>query len=409
MRLSRAIAILSALLSAAPVAAQTHSPVTLPGIFNQDTPDFNMTPGESEVRDALANAPTPDQVQKTAPLDCYTPTTRVQMVVVGRVGMGDPAFMEPLNKARMAALKAFLDENNLSSGVVLSYVFNDPTGPDGSIRVTYGPFDKDTNAPALRVRSDPPTGSMVTAGQTISVTIRASEREQDGHTSWPSGVQAIQLTDKNGLVKAWDYGKPPRPCTVQNEHWDYTVTDNPPPVVHLVVETEDAVGNYTTKTADFPTAPWYGTIKAHGQGNVYNDTVNMDFALSVGTDGVVRGKGHAKMTNAPQQLGPCYHTLKRVRDEADVAISGRLVDNQFVLKLANPPSPPTTATQYGCGSGGTRTLPIAFFAPMPLAPNFMSQMVPAKDGATNSFDVVVAPQIHIAGSIEIHQSKQSGR
>jgi hypothetical protein len=44
---------------------------------------------------------------------------------------------------------------------------------------------------------------------------------------------------------------------------------------------------------------------------------------------------------------------------------------------------------------------------MPLAPNFMSPMVRAKDGATNSLDSVVAPHIQITGTIEIHQSKQS--
>jgi hypothetical protein len=269
-------------------------------------------------------------------------------------------------------------------------------------------FDgKDTDPPALQVHSAPPKGSMVTAGQTIALTIRASELLLDGHKSWPSGVQLIELTDNNGLVKAWEYGKPPQPCVVQNETWPYKVPDNPPPIVHLLVETEDAVGNQVTKTADFPTAPWHGTITAHGQGNAYNDTLKMEFAFSVGADGVVTGKGHAKMTNAPQHFPGCViQTMVRTPDELDVAVSGRLVDNQFVLKLEEP-TVNIIATQAGCGLGRPMPARIAFFAPMPLAPDFKNLMVRAKDGATNSFDVVVVPQIHITGSIEIHQSKQS--
>ena len=142
---------------------------------------------------------------------------------------------------------------------------------------------------------------------------------------------------------------------------------------------------------------WTGTIKAHGQGNVYNDTVSMDFHFTVGADGVVTGKAHAKMTNAPQQFH-CTTTRARTPDELDVAVSGRLVDNEFVLKLEEPVVP-TTFTQ--CGQ--SHTIPTAFFAPMPLALDFKNPKVPAKDGATNSFDVVVAPEIHITGSIEVHQ------
>jgi hypothetical protein len=390
MRLSRAIAILIAVLSAAPVAAQTHKPITVT-VFPQDLPD----PSAAGV-EALKNA------LKEGQLACPGDSPRAQILIVTSTAVSDPAFAVPLSKARITALQAALDT---PAGVTYSYQVS---GGREYVQVSFG--GKDTDPPALQVNSTPPKGSMVTAGQTIAVTIRASELEPDGHKSWPSGVQAIQLTDNNGLVKAWQYGKPPQPCAVQNETWSYKVPDPPPPIVHLIVTTQDAAWNQGTKTADFPTAPWYGTITAHGQGNVYNDTVNMDFAFSVGADGVVTGKGYAKMTNAPQQFPPgvCWHTLKLVPDQADVAISGRLVDNEFVLKLANPPTSTVTATQYGCGSSGSGTAPMAFFAPMPLAPNFMSQMVRAKDGATNSFDVTVVPQIHITGSIEIHQSKPSG-
>jgi len=395
MRLSRAIAILSAVLSAAPVAAQTHKSVQVPNVFQPDLPDASPA-GVQKIEDALKQPACPGDGPRAS-------IPGATIVIVTKTGEGDPAFVDPLGDVRIAELKK---APGMPAGVTYSYQMS---GNEDYVLVSLLTA-KDTDPPALQVNSTPPKGSMVTAGQTIAVTIRASELQHDGHKSWPSGVQLIQLTDNNGLVKAWEFGKPPQPCAVQNETWSYKVPDNPPPIVHLVVETEDAAGNPTTKTADFPTAPWYGTITAHGQGNVYNDTVNMDFAFSVGADGVVTGKGHAKTTNAPQQFPPgvCWHTLKLVPDQADVAISGRLVDNEFVLKLANPPNSTVTATQYGCGSSGSGTAPMAFFAPMPLAPNFMSQMVRAKDGATNSFDVTVVPQIHITGSIEIHQSKPSG-
>jgi hypothetical protein len=400
MRLSRAIAILSALLSAAPAAAQMskpHDPIKVDGVFQEDLPDVNMAK-VPELKDALKNAQS-----------CPGEGPRAQILIVNQ-SREDPAFVGPLYDARingyppqgLKGLKQILDMPES-----VTYSLSAQVSGKSYVQVSFD--GKDTDPPALQVHSVPPKGSVVTAGQTIALTIRASELLDDGHKSWPSGVQLIQLTDNNGLVKAWEYGKPPQPCVVQNETWSYKVPDSPPPIVHLLVETEDAVGNQVTKTADFPTAPWYGTIKAHGQGNVYNDTVNIDFAFSVGADGVVTGKGHAKETNAPQQFPPgcVIQTLVRTPDELDVAVSGRLVDNQFVLKLEEP-TVNVIATNGGCGTGRSLPVRMAFFAPMPLAPDFRNLMVRAKDGATNSFDVVVGPQIHITGSIEIHQSKLSG-
>jgi hypothetical protein len=192
------------------------------------------------------------------------------------------------------------------------------------------------------------------------------------------------------------------------------VAQTHPPVTvgHVVDQHLPNAKNSKTKTADLPTGDWYGTIKAHGQGNIYNDTLSMDFAFSVGADGVVKGKGHAKMTNAQQQNGPCLVTLKRVPDETDVAIRGRLVDNEFKLELEKLVVP-TTVTQRpvnparpGCLTG-SRTFRISFFAPMPLARSFSDLTVRAKDGATNSLDTVVG-SFHITGTIRIHQGRQSG-
>ena len=317
-------------------------------------------------------------------------------------GEGDPAFKGGpggLDETRILLLKKALDT---PAGVTYSA---DDNGDSDYVQVSFD--GKDTDPPALQVHSAPPKGSRVTAGQTIAVTIRASELLLDGHKSWPSGVQAIQLTDNNGLVKVWDYGKPPQPCAVQNETWPYTVPDNPPPIVHLIVTTQDAFSNQAAETADFPTAAWYGTIKGQAQWNIYNDKVKLEFAFSVDANGVVKGKGHAKMTNAQAKNGSCLFTIKRTPDELDVAISGRRDGDWFNLQLENPVVA-STVTSMCPGTGRSSTKQLAFFGVMVAGPSFKAPRVLAEDGATNSLDFQMPGRL-ITGTIEIHQNKKNSQ
>ena len=74
-----------------------------------------------------------------------------------------------------------------NDAVVVSY-------PDAAI-------GKDKDGPILRTDSEPKKGSKVKAGDTIKVTIKASERFEDGHKSWPSGVRSIQLLANDGKAE----------------------------------------------------------------------------------------------------------------------------------------------------------------------------------------------------------------
>jgi hypothetical protein len=77
MRLSRAIAILSALLSAAPVAAQTHKPVTVAGVFAEDLPEPSPA-GVQELKNAL----------KEGQLTCPGDGPRAAILIVTKKGGG---------------------------------------------------------------------------------------------------------------------------------------------------------------------------------------------------------------------------------------------------------------------------------------------------------------------------------
>jgi hypothetical protein len=403
------ITLILSLIAASAVAQ--HAPYTLTGVFNLDLPDVTAQ-GKQALKEALNNAGSGQD-----PTGCRPPALRTKMVIV--MGFpGDPAFREPLGKLRVDETNAYLKTIGSSSTADVTSLVDPAFPSDGTVRVSYD--DNDTDPPALEVHSNPPKGSKVAAGQQIALTIRASEHFEDGHKSLPSGVQLTQLLDDNGLVKAWEYGKPPVPCEVRTEQWTYTVPNDPAPVVHLLVESEDGVGNHATKTADFPTGDWYGTIKAQGLSNSWKDSVSMDFTFSVDSDGAVAGKGHAKMTNSAKQQeglgsGGCYTTYTWTPAEKDIAIHGRRDGDAFALQLETPPSAGITYSHCPLMNPHPDvTLPqrYPFFWPMSMVPNFRSPRVAATDGATNSlngeYSRASAETIHVVGTIEIHQSKQSG-
>jgi len=156
-----------------------------------------------------------------------------------------------------------------------------------------------------------------------------------------------------------------------------------------------------------PIPSWYGTIKGQAQWNIYNDSLSINFVFTIGANGVVKGKGHAKMTNAQAINAGCLVTIKRAPDELDVAISGRRDGDWFNLKIEDPP----VASTYNSvcpGAGRSGTLQSAFFGIMSTGPNFKAPRVLAKDGATNSLDFQMPGRL-ITGTIEIHQNKKNGQ
>src|SRR2546425_6526450 len=107
--------------------------------------------------------------------------------------------------------------------------------------------------PKHTISSPPPNATNVKAGDTNKVTIPASDRYEDGHKSWPTGVQLIQLTADDGLVDSKPYGRVPPPCDRPTWAATYTVPKHPPSIVRLLGIAADGVGHQDSEELTFPT------------------------------------------------------------------------------------------------------------------------------------------------------------
>lgn len=153
---------------------------------------------------------------------------------------------------------------------------------------------------------------------------------------------------------------------------------------------------------------WKGMLSGHAQGNVYNDTALVQFTFTVGADGTVKGKGHAKMTHAPQVFLGCTLTRTQTPDEFDVDIGGRRDGGEFKLDLSTTARATLQATASSCKRGLTGTGPAvpglnAFtgFVTAWYHPN-----VSAEDGATNDLHGVLG-DIDVTDHIEIHETSKA--
>ncbi len=207
------------------------------------------------------------------------------------------------------------------------------------------------------------------------------------------------------LVDSKDYGMKPPPCEVRVYEPSYTVPSKPPPVVHLRIYTEDATGHGTFEEVDFPTEDWYGTLREHAQGNIYNDTVYVHFSFHEQGDGTIKGTGRVdKMTSEPQLWTGCTstRTLNLKPGEAEFPVSGKRVGDEFQLDVPTDrrltmdiktdcPPPRKSGTTNGQRSLG-------------MSETFYHPKVKAKDGATNEFHKPGA--LKVDGWIGIHRAKQ---
>src|SRR5437762_12141403 len=262
-------AISLATLVAIAAFAETPSGVTLSGLFDPDLSELKP--------DAIGKL---QEAAKKAHRDCYPPRVKFTVVVTAAE---QSATGEHLAPARVYALQHALPSLGLEPD---QFKVDSVTGVVDGVLVSYDKFNDDDKDPPklLRITSIPPKDSKVKPGDKIKVTITASERYEDGHKSWPTGVYNIQLTDGDGWVKSENYGRVPQPCA--------TPTFTPKPytvpceaVVHLTAIAEDAVGNKDSKVAEFyPVGVWHGTDE-----NSYDIT---------GNDGVedVRSRYHELVT-----------------------------------------------------------------------------------------------------------------
>jgi hypothetical protein len=340
---------------AGPVSAEAPSPVTISDVFDPDLADVKPAAMQA-IKDAVAKA-------KASEDGCYPPPLAILTAQVK--ASGDSSFDTSLGKARGDALEQTLTALGYGQDrVKTGYA----TGSSDNVQVTYDKPGKDTDAPRLKVTSTPPKGTRVKAGDKIHVTIVASERYADGHKSWPTGVQSIQLTANDGLVDSKDYGKPPQPCARQTLQADYTVPSNPPPVVHLHALAEDGVGNHGGEDADFPTGEkWEGTwhvtgihdSQRYGAGGKlvrHQETFDATFAFYVSGDGVISGDGRATVDNPPGIADECTNTWSPPHFDVPLHITGKssaTVDGQplFTLELKPDTVPLTFTAKCPKGTG----------------------------------------------------------
>ncbi len=367
-----------------PALAQTPGSVTL-SLFDPELADVRPS-GFDEITNATS---------------CY-PTATFN----ARVPTGDPLTQDSLGKARVEALSAALKKLGLvpdqfklessvtgSDDVVVSY-------PDALI-------DKDKDGPILKTSSMPLKGSKVKAGDTIMVTMTASERFEDGHASWPSGVLSIQLRERDGLRVADpdpDYGPIPVACERRTKTLPYLVPSPAPAIVHLQAYAVDGIGNESSEFADFPTGDWYGTFKAHTQGNIYNDDASVEFSFSADKSGAITGKGRARVSSAPQVFTECTYTHTITPSEFDVDIGGQFDGEQFKLEMSQGGPAIILFNTTGC-SGSRPSPPGKLQTPFVAASqSFFHPRVRAEDRAANTLHSNDGAK-ETTGRIEIHSTE----
>jgi hypothetical protein len=266
---------------------------------------------------------------------CYPPKRFTVAIFTGTTG--DPKLDPLVAKGRTDAVAGYLQKNaGIAPGTV------DWTTPppgkgqsDGQMEVTYNGVDRDP--PALKVTWVPPKGTKRKKGDTIAVTIVASERHEDGHASWPTGVQSLQLLADDGLVEPTGQYRPPQPCARRTLPVTYTVPADPPPVVHLHALAEDGVGHESSEGADFPTVDWTGTldfsIENRAPRSVQRGSTHLEFKLDEKQDGSVEGTVEGAYTFADSNyqcqvssIAPGHVRARVTGTRTDTAMSLRVTD-----------------------------------------------------------------------------------
>lgn len=305
-----------------PALSQTPNPVTL-SLFDPDLADIGTAASEK-----LKNA-----------TSCYPSAT----FSVGAVDKDD-LMRDALGKARQDALHSAFKRLGLDGAR-----FKTEPGSKSSdeVQVSYprSKADGDKDGPKLKTNSVPKMGTKVKAGDKIKVTITASERYEDGHKSWPTGVRSIQLLADDGKVDdpdkdKGDYGIKPPPCERRTVEFFYTVPSSPPPIVHLKVLAEDAVGNDSSESAEFPTVDvWTGTMHSETTGEYGSagacpgEAWDFELRLLVGGDNKVTGKATGHLVSMPKCSGAGFHNNWASYQAKDAAydVAGRLNRQQFDL------------------------------------------------------------------------------
>ncbi len=273
----------------------------------------------------------------------------------------------------------------------------------------YVTLGDDTLAPRVYVVSTPARGSKVKPGDKINLKVTAQERRKGG--PWQTGVKMIQVIALPGgqVGEPWVNSASPLSQKCEQKTWErkyeatYTVPNNPPPIIKICALAEDYVGNEASNCGDFPTGEWYGTLREHAQGNIYNDTVEVHFSFNEERDGTIKGTGRvAGMTSEPVVFN--RYTITRALhvkpDEAEFPISGKRVGDGFQLELQVPKGQ-RLKVDITSDNGTTEGARSVFVSEPSYHPK-----VKAQDGATNSFHTNLGGKFQVDATIEIHRAKQ---
>ncbi|MGH6767934.1 MAG: Ig-like domain-containing protein [Xanthobacteraceae bacterium] len=275
---------------------------------------------------------------------------------------GDPLFQPALAAARRDAVRDALARMGVD---ISQFYFDHKVGDETTItrdtELTYG-APRDETQPTVQIAA-PPTGTLVSAGQPIAVTVTAS----DSATRWESGLRIVELfADSDGGRRVDSRLHPPHLPTCEGQQQPYTFTaayevPSPPPlIVRLRAVAKDHKNHQATDTADYPTAgDWYGTVTwTH---TVANPRASVTTTASADVSLVYDGRGGltGRMVgshSADISMGPCSGiTSRRGRIQANLvgshtpgrdAMAIRAEDKQTTpmrMEISCPGAPPVVS------------------------------------------------------------------
>jgi hypothetical protein len=207
------------------------------------------------------------------------------------------------------------------------------TGSDGARATeTYTLPDFGEYGPVVTIETDPPAGTKVEPGDTITVNAVSVLMPP------ALGVKALYISAGDELLKSvpnFSGSSEPEPCDLRRyialiEGYRYEVPNEPPPVITLTAESadfHDRTGEYSSETVSFPTVDgaWTGTIKATNDGQTCAGLENGTVVLNV-TDKAVTGQIDAS-GSYDCEGGVTVPTAGIIR------LAGTLENNEFRLHI----------------------------------------------------------------------------
>jgi len=210
-------------------------------------------------------------------------------------------------------------------------------------------------------------------------------------------VQMIQLiSNPGGLVDSKQFGRPPDPCARQSVVMTFTVPDHPPPVVHLAALAEDAVGNQTSESADFPTkGNWFGTFEWSLEQETPAGHQHWGGHADISLDDDGKGSLTGSLTGAQNQtltLAKCHATTN---GGLSAALTGTLTESAHRMTVNIASQQSSWPARTPCSEGISAHTGSVVFAWPQLAETFRG-LQPAGDDAyeaerTLEFPVQIAP------------------